>query len=66
VGQERIVDQRRLVTVTSGGVPWAGGGIANDRNFEAVFEEVAQVGLDAHIREHAAEDDLGDAPFAQL
>jgi hypothetical protein len=35
------------------------------RNVDS-FEQLAQMGFDAHIRQHAAEDNLADAPLAEL
>src|SRR5947209_7778089 len=44
----------------------SGGGVANHGYFKAVFEEVPEVRFDAHVRQHPAEDDLGDCPLAEL
>ena len=66
VGEKRVVDQCRLVAVPSGWVTGAGGGVANDGYLETILQQVPQVRLDAHVRQHAAKDDLGDTPFAEL
>ena len=45
-------------------VPGGRGRIPRDSDLEALFEQVAQVRFDAHVREHPAEDEL--SPSAAL
>jgi hypothetical protein len=40
--------------------------ILRHRDLEALLDVIAQVGFDAHVRQHPAQDDLADAPLAQL
>src|SRR5262245_11931522 len=37
-----------------------------DGDLEALLEQLAQMRLDAHVRQHPAQDDPCDAPLAQL
>src|SRR5262249_36455599 len=64
--EKTIVDHRRLVTVTPDRMPGSGRRVLDDGNLEALLEELAQMRLDAHIRQHAAENDPADPALAQL
>jgi len=66
MGEKAIIDDRRLIAVAPHRMPWPGGGVLDHGDLEALLEQVAQVGLDADVRQHAAEDDLADPPLAQL
>src|SRR5262245_51982394 len=65
VGQEPEVDQRRLNAVAFL-VRRAADGVPHHRYLEAMFEQVTQVGLDADVPGGARQDDLLDAPLAEL
>ena len=66
MGQKPIVDHRRLIAVAPFGVPRSGSCVLDHRDLEALLEQLAQMGFEAHVRQHAAEDDLADASLAQL
>jgi hypothetical protein len=61
-----VIDHRRLVAVTPYRMPRSSGCVRDDCNLEALFDKIAQMGLYAHVRQHAAQDDLADPAFAQL
>ena len=64
--EKLIIDHRRLIAVTPYRMPRSGSRVLYDRNFEALFEKLAQMGFDAYVRQHAAKDDFADPPFSQL
>src|SRR5216683_552246 len=64
--EKLVVDHRRLIAVTPYRMPRSSGCVLDNRNLEAFFEKVAQMGLNAHVCQHAAEEDLTHPPFAQL
>ncbi len=47
VGEVAEVGKRDLVPIPQLGVPGAGGGVLDDGHFEALLEELSEVGLDA-------------------
>ena len=66
MGEKSIVDHRRLIAVAPFGMAGAGGRVLDDGDFESALEKLAQMRFDAHVRQHAAEDDLADPPLGQL
>ena len=38
----------------------------SNRNFKPLLQQIAQMRLDAHVRQHSTENDLTDAAFAKL
>src|SRR6516164_11084856 len=66
MGQKPVVDNRGLITVAPDRMPRPGGCILDHRNLEALLDKLAQMRLDAHVRQHAAEDDPIDPALAQL
>src|SRR5207253_4307850 len=57
-----VIDYRRLVAITPYRMPRSSGCVLDDCNLETLFDKVAQMGLDAHIRQHATEYDLRICP----
>src|SRR6516225_6475084 len=66
MGEKPVVDDRGLITVAPDRMPRPGGCILDHRNLEALLDKLAQMRLDAHVRQHAAEDDPIDPALAQL
>src|SRR5215831_8327662 len=66
MGQKAVVDDRRLVAIALYWMPRSGDGILHHGNLETLLKELAQMRLDAYVRQHAAEDDLADPALAQL
>src|SRR5258708_11021141 len=66
MGEKSKVDHRRLVTVAPNWMPRAGGRVLDDGDLEAPFKQLPQGRFDAYVRQHPAENDLIDPPFAQL
>ena len=66
MGEEAVIDHRRLIAVAPFGMAGTGGGVLHHRNLEALLEELAQMRFHADVRQHPAEDDLADPPLAQL
>ena len=64
--EELVIDHGRLIAVTPYRMPRSGSRVSHYRDFEALFEKFAQMGFDAYVRQHAAEDDFTDPPFSQL
>src|SRR5271169_3412359 len=64
--EKSVVDDRRLITVAPYGMSRSGRCILDHGNPKALLDKLAQMGLDAHVRQHATEDDLTHSPFAQL
>src|SRR6516162_2172522 len=64
--EKLIIDHGGLISVAPDRMPWPGGRVLDHGDLEALLNELAQMRLDAHIGQHAAEDDLGDSPLAQL
>src|SRR5258708_5590107 len=64
--QETVADHCRLIPVAPDRVPRPGGRVLDHGHFESLFQEIAQMGFDAYIRQHAAEDDLAEFALAQL
>src|SRR6516162_5755153 len=58
VGEKSIVDHRGLIAVAPDRMPRSGGCVLDHCDLEALFEQLAQMGFDAHVRQHAAEDHL--------
>ena len=54
MGKELIVDHRRLIAVLLYRMPWTRGCVPYDRDFETLFEKVAQMRLDANVCQHAS------------
>src|SRR5437868_13348307 len=52
-----VIDYRRLVAITPYRMPRSSGCVLDDCNLETLFDKVAQMGLDTHVRQHATEDD---------
>ena len=61
VREEAVVDERRLVAVADLGVPGAGRRVLHHGDLEPLLEQLAQVALDAQVRQHPGQDDLADA-----
>jgi alkanesulfonate monooxygenase SsuD/methylene tetrahydromethanopterin reductase-like flavin-dependent oxidoreductase (luciferase family) len=66
VREELVVDHRRLIAVAPFRVARSSGRVLDHGNLETLFEKVAQMGFDADIRQHPAEEDFSDPAFAQL
>ena len=47
-------------------MPRAGSRVLDNGHLEAPFKQLPQVRFDAYVRQHPAENDLIDPPFAQL
>jgi hypothetical protein len=56
--EKLVIDHRCLVAVAPYRMPRSGGCVLDHSNLEALLDKVAQMGLDAHIRQHATEDGL--------
>src|SRR5262245_1850881 len=65
MSHEPKVDKSRLVTVAFL-VLRAGRRVSHHGHFEAVFQEIPEVCFDTKVSGRAGEDDLLDAPLAQL
>ena len=65
VGEKSIVDHR-LIAVAPNWMPGSSGCVLDNCDLEALFQQLAQMGFDAHVRQHAAGDHLTDAALAQL
>src|SRR5688572_20856404 len=57
IGHVAEVDERRQISVALRDL-WRGDCVSDHPNFEAELQEFPQVRLDAHVREHACENDL--------
>src|SRR5579859_1117671 len=66
MSKEPIVDQCCLIAVAPFWMTGPCDRILDHGDLEALFEELAQMGLDTHVRQHPAEDDLRDPPLTQL
>src|SRR5215469_18824678 len=66
MGEKLIVDDRCLIAVAPNRMPRPGGCVLDHRNLETLLDKLAQMRLYAHIRQHAAEDDLVDPALAEL
>ena len=66
VGEKSVVDHRGLIAVAPDWMPRSGGCVLDYCDLEALFQQLAQMGFDTHVCQHAAEDHLTDAAFAQL
>src|SRR5215510_16542178 len=66
MGKKTKVDECCRIPVAPLRVQGARGRISRDSDLEALFEQVAQVRFDTHVRQHPAEDDLAHATLAQL
>src|SRR4051794_14008910 len=65
VGQESEVNQRRLNAVAFL-IRRAPDGVPHHRYLETVFEQITEMGLDADVPGWPRQDDLLDAPLAEL
>jgi hypothetical protein len=66
VGKKRVINERRRIAVAPFGVFWRRRSVLRDGHFEPLLEQCAQVRFDAHIGQHAAENDSADPAFAEL
>ena len=66
VGEKSVVDHRCLIAVAPHWMPGSSGCVLDNCDLEALFQQLAQMVFDAHVRQHAAEDHLTDAALAQL
>ena len=66
VREEPVVDQCCPIAITPLGVTGARDRILDHDHLKALLEELAQVALDAHVRQHPAQDDLRHRPFPEL
>src|SRR5215469_6588417 len=64
--EEPVIDHCGLVAVAPFRTPRPGGGVLHHGDLEAPLEKIAHMGFDAHVREHAAKDDLLDTALAQM
>src|SRR5690349_16433192 len=64
-GEEAKIHQRGEVAVPLRQTG-TGRGVLDDGDLEALLDEFAQMAFDAQVGGHSREDDLADAPFAQL
>ena len=60
------IDERRRVAVAPFGMSRRRRCIPCNENLETLLEQVAQVRLYAHVRQHPTEDDFADTALAQL
>jgi hypothetical protein len=56
--EKSVVDDRGLIAVAPYRMARPSRCVFDYGNLEALLEKLAQMGLDAHIRQHATEDDL--------
>src|SRR5262245_27967080 len=47
-------------------MPGGCGRVLRNHSFESLFQQIAQVRFDTHVRQHSAEDDLADAALAEM
>src|SRR5207244_749452 len=52
LGQDAVIDERRLVAVADFGVTQRGRRVLHHGDLEALFEQFAQVALDAQVGQH--------------
>src|SRR5262245_23275917 len=64
--KKSVVDNRGLIAVAPYRMARPSRCVFDYGNLEALLEKLAQMGLDAHIRQHATEDDLVHPSLAQL
>ena len=66
MSEKSVIDHRRLIAVAPLRVTRSSGRVLDHGDLETLFEKVAQMGFDADVRQHPAEEDLSDPAFAQL
>src|SRR6267143_7329207 len=66
MGEISIIDHRRLISIAPLRVPWPSRRVFDNRYLEPDFQELSQMGLDAHVCEDSTEDDLADTLLAKL
>src|ERR1700722_14181827 len=66
MGEKGIVDECRRVAVSPLRVLRRRSCVFHDCNLEPLLEQFPQMRFDAHVGQHATEDDLADSPFTQL
>src|SRR5271166_1223020 len=64
--EKLVIDDRRLIAVAPYRMPRSSGCVLDYCNLEALLDEIAQMGLDTHVRQHATKDDLANSSFSQL
>src|SRR5215471_15660072 len=64
--EKSVVDDRGLIAVAPYRMARPSRCVFDYGNLEALLEKLAQMGLDAHIPQHATEDDLAHPSLAQL
>jgi hypothetical protein len=66
VREKPVVDQGCLIAVAPFGVPGTCDRILYNGNLEALLEELPQMGFDAHIRQHPAQNNPRYRPLTEL
>jgi len=66
VSEEPVVDQCCLIAIPPLGMARARDGILDHRDLEALLKEFTQMALDAHVRQHPAQNNLRYRSLAEL
>src|ERR1700754_57609 len=66
VSQEPVVDECRRIAIAPDWVPGGSCCVHDYSYLESLFDELAHMGFDAHVRQHPAQDDPADPALTQL